>query len=175
MQNEPRSFPLLGALTALIAGLAPLVKEISSLVAAAHPSQTAIAVAVQNVGASWVCGTKQLSGMSPCPPTSLPPSPQGQTQTSSSMPKPPPSRFPNKTLGWMEQQIPISRTAWTLQATEIPRVVHFDMRVEACASRKGGNRRLFDYSSTGRQVCLRRPVRQRRCALGTCSPSQSMR
>jgi hypothetical protein len=135
MSNETRSFPFLVVLTGLIgaiAGLAPLVKEINSLVAAGHPSQTAITVVVQNVGASWVCGAKQFAGMPPCAPTSLPP-PQGQTQTSASLPASPSSKFRNNTLGYLEQQIPISQAEWTLQAAEIPRVIHFDMRAEARA------------------------------------------
>ncbi|MGF6369697.1 hypothetical protein OKW40_002447 [Paraburkholderia sp. RAU6.4a] len=135
MPTESRSFPLLVALTGLIgaiAGLAPLVKEITSLVAAGHPSQTAITIVVQNLGASWVCGTKQLSGMTPCSPTALPQPPR-QVSSSSPPTKPPSSKFPNKTLGSLEQQIPISQTPWTLQPAEIPRVIHFDMRIEARA------------------------------------------
>jgi len=130
MSKERKPFPFLGALTALIVaigGLAPLVKEISSLNAAGHPG--AVTVVVQNLGASWVCGTRQLSGMAPCP-TPSQPSPPQDAQTSP-IPKPSSSRFRNNALGYLEQHIPISESEWTLQPAGIPRVIRFDMRVVA--------------------------------------------
>jgi hypothetical protein len=136
MSREQRSFPFLVALTGLVgavAGLAPLVKEVSSLIAAGHPGQTAITVVVQNVGTSWVCGVKQISGLSPCPPSALPVAQNAGASASQPASGQQRSRFPNKTLGSLEQRIPISQATWTLQPAEIPRTIHFDMRVEARA------------------------------------------
>lgn len=161
MSNGSMSFRFLGALTALvgaIAGLAPLFKEVNSLITAGHPSQTAITIVVQNVGASWVCGAKQFAGMSPCTPTSLPLSPkQGQASEPSANPA---SKFPNSTLGYLEQQIPISQTDWNLHAAEIPRVIHFDMRAEA---------RVEDVATRAYLITLRRedgPVCSARLNMG---------
>jgi hypothetical protein len=161
MPNETRLFPLLGALTTLIVaigGLAPLAKEISSLIAAGHPSQTAITIVVQNLGPAWACGAKQISGMAPCVPSSLLPTPQTPSATTNtastdSSASSASSRFPNKTLGTLEADIPISQTDWTLQSAEIPRVIHFDMRVEARVEDVQARSYLITLRREGKSVC----------------------
>jgi hypothetical protein len=169
MPKEPdsqRRYPLLTALTALIvaiAGLAPLVTAVKSLLDEGKSQKDALGAVFEKLSDSWLCGGKQIFGVSSCA-GALAPEPSSRAIAASSpviasAPAPAPARVTctsttTQTTGLLERNIPISDIAgWCLPKTQFPRAIYFDLRVEARAEEVDSRASLITLEQDGSSVC----------------------
>jgi hypothetical protein len=161
-ESEPKTryafITATAALITAIGAIAPLVTAVAALVGKGTPKGEAVTVVIQNVSGSWLCGAKQISGMSPCllqPPFQAPRQPTNASEPKGASASTQAS-YPSttRTLGQLEQQIPINEIpGWRLPQAQFPRTVRFDLIIEAKAEEVESRASLVTLQQDGTFLC----------------------